>query len=251
MNTPCEGPPLRAAVRDAEAMSERFHGWGYQDAERHRLLVRDEATAPNVLDHLHTTARERNLDLLLVYWAGPMHARGRAHVLATAGAPDGGGATLTLETLTEEMAAAPNVRHRVLILDTCSTTERTAPEPTAPHLNRLSRLASAQPDVAVLAINAPDALRREHHRRGYLTGALLEQLCPGAEPPRTDFLAALRAAAERLATVLRQHPVLSIAATASPLHLPPLREPLATPARLLALPSGHARRARVPATKIA
>ena len=88
VNTPCEGPPLRAAVRDAEAMSDRFRGWGYRDAERLHLLVRDEATAPNVLHHLETDARERDLDLLLVYWAGPMLARGRTHVLATAGAPD-------------------------------------------------------------------------------------------------------------------------------------------------------------------
>ena len=103
----------------------------------------------------------------------------------------------------------------------------------------------------MLAVSAPDALRREHHRRGYLTGALLEQLCPGAEPPRADFLTALRTAADRLATALRQHPVLSIDATAAPLHLPSMRDPFGSRARLLALPSGHARRARVPATKIA
>jgi len=250
VNTPCEGPPLRAAVRDAEAMSDRFRGWGYQDAERHRLLVRDEATAPNVLEHLQTTATERDLDLLLVYWAGPMLARGRAHVLATACAPDGGAATLNLETLTEAIAAA-RARHRVLILDTCATTERSAPDPVAPHLNRLTRVASAHPDVAVLAISAPDALRREHHRRGYLTGALLEQLCPGAEPPRADFLTALRSAADRLETTLRQHPVLSIADTAGPLHLPSLRDAVAPRARVLAMPAGQPGRARVPSMKIA
>jgi hypothetical protein len=250
VNTPCEGPPLRAAVRDAEAMSDRFRGWGYQDAERHRLLVRDEATAANVLHQLRTTAREPDLDLLLVYWAGPMPARGRSHVMTTACPPDGGAATLNLETLTEAIAAT-NARHRVLILDTCATTERAAPDPVAPHLNRLTRLASARPDVAVLAISAPDALRREHHRRGYLTGALLEQLCPGAEPPRADFLTALRSAADRLETTLGQHPVLSIAETAGPLHLPSMRD-VATPrARVLAMPSGHARRARMLATKIA
>ena len=250
VNTPCEGPPLRAAVRDAEAMSDRFRGWGYQDAERHRLLVRDEATAANVLDHLQATADERDLDLLLVYWAGPMLGRGRAHVLATACPSDDGAATLNLETLTQAIAAA-HARHRVLILDTCATTERSAPDPVAPHLNRLTRLASAHPDVAVLAISAPDALRREHHRRGYLTGALLEQLCPGAEPPRADFLTALRSAAHRLETTLRQHPVLSIAGTAGPLHLPSMRDAVAPRARVLAMPSGPARRARVPATKIA
>lgn len=231
-------------------MSDRFRGWGYHDAARHRLLVHDEATAHNVLRHLQTT-QERDLDLLLVYWAGPMLARGRAHVLATSCAPEGGGASLNLETLTEAMAATPNARHRVLILDTCATTAHTAPDPVAPHLNRLTRLASAHPDVAVLAVSAPDALRREHHRRGYLTGAVLEQLTPGAEPPKGDFLGALRTAADRLATALRQHPVLSIPATAAPLHLPPMREAAAPRARLLAMPSGHARRARVPATKIA
>jgi hypothetical protein len=251
VNTACEGPPLRAAVRDAEAMSDRFRGWGYEDAERHRLLVRDEATAPNVLHHLQTTAHEHDLDLLLVYWAGPMLAKGRAHVLATASAPGGGGSTLNLETLTEAMAAAPDARHRVLILDTCATTEPQAPDLIAPHRNRLTRLASAHPEVVVLAISAPDALRREHHRRGYLTGALLEQLCPGTEPPRVDFLTALRTAADRLTTALGQHPVISIAATAGPLHLPSMRETVAPRARLLAMPSGQAGRARVPATKTA
>lgn len=250
VNTPCEGPPLRAAVRDAEAMSDRFRGWGYQDAERHRLLVRDEATAAHVLHHLQTTAGEHDLDLLLVYWAGPMLARGRAHVLATACPPGDGAATLNLDTLTEAIAAA-HARHRVLILDTCATTERSAPDPVAPHLNRLTRLASAHPDVAVLAINAPDALRREHPRRGYLTGALLEQLCPGVDPPRADLLTALRSAAVRLETTLRQHPVLSIAETAGPLHLPSMHDLGASRARVLSMPSGQARRTRVPATRIA
>lgn len=220
VNTPCEGPPLQAAVRDAEAMSDRFRGWGYVDAERHRLLVRDEATTPNILSSLDQAAAEPGLDLLLVYWAGPMLARGRSHVLATACDPESGPATLNLEALTSAMATAQATRHRVLILDTCTTTARTSsPDGTAPHLNRLTRLASAHPDVAVLAVSAPDALRREHHRRGYLTGALLEQLSPGADPPKADLLAALRVTADRLATTLHQHPVLSIAEPHEPLHL--------------------------------
>lgn len=224
VNTPCEGPPLQAAVRDAEAMSDRFRGWGYADPAKHHLLVHDEATVPNVLQSLDPAASDPRLDLLLVYWAGPMIARGRAHVLATACDPNQGPATLNLEALTSAMAAAPDARHRVLILDTCTTTARTtAPDETAPHLNRLTRLALAHPDVAVLAVSAPDALRREHHRRGYLTGALLEQLCPGAEPPKADLLAALRVTADRLSTTLHQHPVLSIAEPHEPLLLPALR----------------------------
>jgi len=224
VNTPCEGPPLQAAVRDAEAMSDRFRGWGYGDSGRHQLLVRDAATTPNVLKSLEFAGNDPTLDLLLVYWAGPMLAKGRAHVLATACDHDSGSATLNLETLTSAMAASTNVRHRVLILDTCTTTARTtSPGDTAPHLNRLTRLASAHPDVAVLAVSAPDALRREHHRRGYLTGALLEQLSPGTEPPKADLLATLRVAADRLTTTLHQHPVLSIVEPLEPLHLPPQR----------------------------
>ena len=224
VNTPCEGPPLQAAVRDAEAMSDRFRGWGYLDAERHRLLVRDQATVPNILQSLEHAAAEPGLDLLLVYWAGTMLARGRSHVLAAACEPNGGPATLNLETLTSAMAAAPSTRHRVLILDTCTTTARTSsPDDTAPHLSRLTRLASAHPDVAVLAVSAPDALRREHPRRGYLTGTLLEQLAPGAEPPKADLLAALRVTADRLATTLHQHPVLSIVEPHEPLRLRAIR----------------------------
>jgi hypothetical protein len=144
-------------------------------------------------------------------------------VLATACDPQSGPATLNLEALTSAMATAPNSRHRVLILDTCTTTARTAsPDDTAPHLNRLTRLASAHPDVAVLAVSAPDALRREHHRRGYLTGALLEQLSPGTEP-KADLLAALRVTADRLTTTLHQHPVLSIAEPHEPLRLRAIR----------------------------
>lgn len=251
VNTPCDGPPLQAAVRDAEALSDRFRGWGYVDPARHHLLVGAQATVSNVLEHLADAAAEPDLDLLLVYWAGPMLAKGRAHVFATACDPDAGPVTLPLETLTDTLAAAPAARHRVLILDTCTTTALSTPEDeTAPHLGRLTRFASAHADVAVLAVSAPDALRREHHRRGYLTGALLEQLCPGAEPPKGDVLAALRAAADRL-TGWRQQPVLSIAETMSPLHLPALHASSDVTARVLAMPARHPRRAKLPAARTA
>lgn len=252
VNQSCGGPPLQSAVRDAEAMSERFRGWGYADPARNRLLVGPDATADRAIHEIRDAVAEPDLDLLLFYWAGAMQPRGRGHVLSIADC--GNASALTLDVLTAALQVPTAGRQRVLILDTCATTVldpamEAGDGPT--RLGRLSRLTAGPADTAVLAVNAPEALRREHHRRGYLTGALLEQLCPGSQPPRTDLHDAMRQAAESLTVRLHQQPFFAVSATAAPLVLPSLRPDLARRATVLSMPSRAASRPKGAVAKTA
>ena len=83
VNTVPGGPPLHAAARDAEAMSARFRGWGYDYRTRHVLLLNQDATATRVTDEIQSARAAADLDLLLIYWAGHLHANGRKHLLST------------------------------------------------------------------------------------------------------------------------------------------------------------------------
>jgi hypothetical protein len=204
-----DGTPLQAAARDAEAMSERFHGLGYSNPSRHRLLVRDAATAPAILDAIQTTTTsDDRLDLLLIYWAGRMSGT-RAHVLSTYDGNDDSSGGVALDVLTTAFVAA-QARHRVLILDACHDEGAAAP------LAQLSAAFSPDQCAVVLASGATTALQREHRRRGYLAGSLLEQLAAGNRgvPQSTDLLGAIHAAAACLTDRLHQPPFLGIYGTA-------------------------------------
>ena len=79
--------------------------------------------------------------------------------------------------------------------------------------------------TSVLASTASSTLSREHPRRGYLTGALLEQLAIASRSfsPTGDLLDVLRMTASTMTTRLNQPPVVGIYGAAAPLRLPSLR----------------------------
>jgi hypothetical protein len=236
--------PLHAAARDAEAMSARFRGWGYDDGARHRLLLNQDATTARVLDEIRSASAAADLDLLLIYWAGHLHASGRKHILTTHDdGADAGSNGIGLDVLTGAIGRAAGVPHRVLILDTCNAA--------AAHsaLGAMSRNGALDEEcVAVLAAGGSDAMSREDHRRGYFTGALLEQMPRDTRglPPNMDVLQALRVGAEHLAERRQEKPFIGVYGTETELRLPDLSGK--TPpfeARALAKPVSVSRRSAV------
>jgi len=216
VNTVPGAPPLHAAARDAEAMSARFRGWGYDHRARHVLLLNHDATAARVTDEIQSARSAADLDLLLIYWAGHLHTNGRKHTLTTHDDGVEGSATgISLELLTNAIGLAKGVAHRVLILDACHAS------PAHPQLKALSRHPSDDECVTVLASGAADAMTREDLRRGYFTGSLLEQMPRDTRglPPGVDLLAAWRTGVEQFAA-RRQEPVLVGASAELELRLP-------------------------------
>jgi hypothetical protein len=212
-------PPLHAAARDAEAMSARFRGWGYEAGARHRLLLNQDATAARVLDEVRSASAAADLDLLLIYWAGHLHANGRKHILTTHDdGADTGSNGIGLDVLTGAIGRAAGVPHRLLILDTCNAAAAHSP------LGALSRHVADEECVAVLAAGGSDAMSREDHRRGYFTGALLEQLPRDTRglPPNIDVLHALRVGADHLTERRQEKPFVGVYGTETELRLPDL-----------------------------
>jgi len=210
-------PPLHAAARDAEAMSARFRGWGYDHRARHVLLLNQEATAARVTDEIQSARSAADLDLLLIYWAGHLHGAGRKHTLATHDAgvedvPTGIG----LDIVTNAIGLARGVAHRVLILDACHATLAHG------QLQALSRHVADEECVTVLASGAGDPMSREDLRRGYFTGALLEQMPRDTRglPPGIDLLAAWRTAAEHLAGRRQEPTLVAVSGPEMELRLP-------------------------------
>lgn len=210
------GPSLHAAARDAEAMSARFRGWGYDHRSRHVLLVNQDATAARVADEIQSARAAADLDLLLIYWAGHLHGNGRKHILATHDEGiEGATSGIGLDVLTRAIGTATGVPHRVLLLDTCNGAAA------HPQLRALSRHAADDACVAALAGGASDAMSREDLRRGYFTGALLEQLPRDTRglPPGIDLIQALRSAVEQLASRRRDAPFVGVYGTETELRL--------------------------------
>jgi caspase domain-containing protein len=209
-------PPLHAAARDAEAMSARFRGWGYDNPARHCLLLNQEATAARVLDEVRSASAAATLDLLLIYWAGHLHVSGRKHILTTHDDGTDGANGIGLDVITGAIGLAAGVPHRVLVLDTCNAAAA------HPQLGALSRHGADDECVAVLAAGGTDAMSREDHRRGYFTGALLEQMPRDTRglPPHIDVVQALRVGAEHLIGRRQEQPFIGIYGTETELRLP-------------------------------
>lgn len=212
INAVPDGAPLQAAGRDAEALSARFTGWGLADPASHRLLLGGGATAERIHEELDGLASARLLDLCLIYWAGHMTA-GRRHTLATP--DDGAGAPVTLESLTDALTAS-TARHRMLVLDAVNGGTGALP------LRRLSRVVPTDACTTILASTSSCTRSREHPRRGYLTGALLEQLAIASRTrsPTGDLVDVIRATASAMSAKLDQPPVFGVYGTSSPLRLP-------------------------------
>ena len=213
VNTVPGQPPLYAARRDAEAMATRFVDWGYNHKGRHRLLVGPEATAPRALEELKHTCSADPAELLLIYWAGHLDTHGRKYVLATV---DGQG--LALSEVTAAMAATP-VKHRVLILDACNAAAAHGP------LATLGQHATDTQTTAVFAAGGTDGMSREDLRRGYFTGALLEQLPRYTRglSPEIDLLQALRRGADLMPVRRGEQPFVAVSGADHPIHLPQVK----------------------------
>lgn len=225
-------PPLRAAGRDADAMSRRFAGWGYDQRARHRLLVGDDATSARVLDELSLASSAAPLDLLLLYWAGHLDADGRKPALATA---DGGVALSDLAGRLTTTAA----RQTVLVIDACHALSA------GPWLAALAGAHPAGRSLAAFAAGGTTPMSREDLRRGYFTGALLEQLprYTRGVPPDIDLIKAFESAAELSRARRREQPVVVVEGADS-FRL--------APARAITLPfERRAREGRQPARLIA
>ena len=183
-------PPLHAAARDAEAMSARFRGWGYDHRARHVLLLNQDATAARVTDEIQSARSAADLDLLLIYWAGHLHASGRKHVLGHARRQRRWrpGRHWPRRPSPPRLAMTHGVGHRVLILDACHAT------PAFPSASGPCRgMSLTRSAWTVLASGASDSLTREDSRRGYSPAALLEQMPRESRglPPGIDLLAAM------------------------------------------------------------
>lgn len=198
-------------------MSARFRGWGYDHRARHVLLLNQDATAARATDEIQSARTAADLDLLLIYWAGHLHANGYKHVLATHDDGVEGSATgIGLDVLTNAIGLTAGVPHRVLILDTCNAAAA------HPQLGALSRHAADDECVAVVAAGASDAMSREDLRRGYFTGALLEQMPRDTRglPPHLDLLQALRVGAEHLSGRRQEPPLVGVYGADTELRLP-------------------------------
>jgi hypothetical protein len=171
VNREANGTTVRAAERDAFAMSWTFAQLGYWRADRNRCVTGAQATPSAIDAHLAHCAQLDALDLLLVYWSGHVHS----------GAP-------LIRMLAESTAA----RLRIVIIDTCHAGDRlralAASFDELPHDARPVALASC----------APDGRTRENSLNGFFTGALLRQLRRPRRPgTRTlDLLDAFNRAAD-------------------------------------------------------
>lgn len=171
VNREANGATVRAAERDAFAISWTFAQLGYWRAERNRCLTGAQSTPQAIDAHLSSCAGLDDLDLVMVFWSG--------HLFRD---------TEVVETL----AAVPEARLRVLIVDTCHADDR------------LKRIEAALETVTedrrpvVLASCAPDTRSRENSVNGFFTGALLRQLRRPRRPgvKTLDLLDAFNRAAD-------------------------------------------------------
>lgn len=199
-------------------MSARFRGWGYDHRGRHILLLNQDATTARVLDEVRSARAAADLDLLLIYWAGHLQSNGRKHTLATFdSAADAAAPGVGLDVLTTAIGSATRVPHRVLILDTCNGAGAHT------SLGALARHAVDDHCVAAFASGCSNAMSREDLRRGYFTGALLEQMPRDTRglPPGYDLMQALRTGSEHLLARRQEPAFVGVYGSEAELHLPP------------------------------
>ena len=149
VNRESNGATVRAAERDAFGISWTFAQLGYWRPERNRCLTGAQVTPSAIDAHLAYCGELGDLDLLLVYWSGHVHAT---------------------EPVVNAITRGDDTRQRVLIIDTCHAEDQ---------LKRLDALLNALPDEhrpVVLASCAADGRTRENSLHGFFTGALLRQL---------------------------------------------------------------------------
>jgi hypothetical protein len=171
VNREANGASVRAAERDAFAISWTFAQLGYWRAERNRCLTGGQSTPQAIDAHLSSCALLDGLDVVMIFWSGYLF-----HDVQ----------------VVETLASIADARQRVLIVDTCHAEDR---------LKRIEAALDAVPAdrrPVVLASCAPDTRSRENSLNGFFTGALLRQLRRPRRPgTRTlDLLDAFNRAAD-------------------------------------------------------
>jgi hypothetical protein len=171
VNREANGASVRSAERDAFGVSWTFAQLGYWRAERNRCLTGAQATPAAIEAHLAYCGGLQDLDFLLLFWSGHLHA---------------------VDPIVEALGRGGDTRLRVLVVDTCHADDR---------LRGLEQALAALPDERrpiVLASCAPDGRSRENSVHGFFTGALLRQLRRPRRPGvRTiDLLDAFNRAAD-------------------------------------------------------
>ena len=135
VNREANGSSIRSAERDAFGISWTFAQLGYWRAERNRCLTGSQASRASIDAHLAYCGQIDQLDLLLLFWSGHL---------------------FSIDPILEMIARTPDVRLRVLIVDTCQAGDR---------LQRLDEALGEIPDSqrpVALASCAPDGRAREN-----------------------------------------------------------------------------------------
>ena len=182
VNREANGSSIRSAERDAFGISWTFAQLGYWRAERNRCLTGTQASPASIDAHLAYCGQIDNLDLLLLFWSGHL---------------------FSIDPILEMIARTPDVRLRVLIVDTCQAGDR---------LQRLDEALSDIPDAqrpVALASCAPDGRARENSVHGFFTAALLRQLRRPRRPGvrSLNLLDMFDRAAEEAGARIGQEPV--------------------------------------------
>ena len=184
VNREANGATVRSAERDAIGVSWTFAQLGYWRAERNRCLTGAQATPAAIEAHLSSCASLEDLDLLLLFWSGHVHA---------------------VEPMIDALTRAGDTRLRILVVDTCHADDR---------MRRLEAALGEVPDdrrPVVLASCAPDSRARENSVHGFFTAALLRQLRRTRRPgTRTlDLLDAFNRAADESVGRIGREPLFS------------------------------------------
>lgn len=149
VNHEANGATVRSAERDAFGISWTFAQLGYWRADRNRCLTGPQATPSAIDAHLEHGASLEDLDLLLLFWSGRLHATG---------------------SLIAAFDADARARLRVVIVDTCHAEEAVA------DVDEAVDAMPAERRPVLLASCAADARTRENSVHGFFTAALLRQL---------------------------------------------------------------------------
>ena len=149
MNQEANGATVRSAERDAFGISWTFAQLGYWRADRNRCLTGAQATPSAIDAHLEYGSSLDDLDLLLLFWSGHLHAT---------------------DSLIAALDADARARLRIVIVDTCHADVAVKDVATA-----VDRMPDDRRPV-LLASCAANSRARENSVHGFFTGALLRQL---------------------------------------------------------------------------
>ncbi|HEX5476204.1 MAG TPA: hypothetical protein VFX12_16210 [Vicinamibacterales bacterium] len=182
INREANGASVRAAERDAFGVSWTFAQLGYWRADANRCLTGPQAAPAAVEAHLAHCGTLPAVDLLLLYWSGHLFG---------------------IDQIVDGLVAAPDVRRRILIVDTCHADDC---------LRQLDARIAALPEghrPVVLAACAANGRARENSLHGFFTAALLRQLRRPRRPgTRTlDLLDAFNRATDEAVARLGQEPL--------------------------------------------